>query len=497
MKLKKIALIAGPVLSILLLVFFDLNPGHPEVTRTAAVALLMAVWWMTEEIPLAATALLPIILFPALGIMNGATVSPIYFNYIIFLFIGGFVVALAMQRWNLHKRIALRLLLMFGVHPKGILLGFMVTTAFLSMWISNTATTMMMLPIVLAIIFSLEESVGEKALKKYGIGVLLGVAYSASIGGIATLIGTPPNLSFIRILQINFPNAPEITFANWMFFALPISIVLLLLVWFFLSLIFCPKGDVFKFNSDILKDQYKKLGPVSFEEKVVLIDFILLAVLWIFRADIQIGGFTIRGWSNLFPNPDFFNDGTVAIAMATILFLIPSKQKTQVMDWDTAAKLPWGIVLLFGGGFALATGFKESGLSLWIGSQLQVLSSLHSIVIVIGICLISMFLTELTSNTATAEMILPVVAGLAFILKLNPLLLMIPATLSCSFAFMLPVATPPNAIVFGSGRLHVSDMAKTGIVINFVGIILITCAVYFLGKVVFGIDIAQFPSWAG
>jgi sodium-dependent dicarboxylate transporter 2/3/5 len=299
------------------------------------------------------------VLFPALGIMNGKTVAPIYFNHIIFLFIGGFLVALAMRRWNLHKRIALRILLLFGINPRSILLGFMVATAFLSMWISNTATTMMMVPIVLAIVLNLEDMLGEAKVKKYSIGVFLGVAYSASIGGIATLVGTPPNLSFARILTICFPNAPDISFANWMVFALPISVVLLMVVWLFLAIFFCPKRDEFNLDVGVFKTQYKELGPISFEERVVLIDFVILALLWLLRADITIGEFTIPGWSNIFPNPDFLNDGTVAIAMAIILFLIPSRQEkgSRVMDWHAVAKLPWGIVLLFGGGFALASGF--------------------------------------------------------------------------------------------------------------------------------------------
>ena len=493
-----IALFLGPLLSIIIILFFDMDPERPEVTRTAAVALLMAIWWITEAIPLAITSLLPIVLFPALGIMNGKTVAPIYFNHIIFLFIGGFLVALAMRRWNLHKRIALRILLWFGINPRSILLGFMVATAFLSMWISNTATTMMMVPIVLAIVLNLEDMLGKTKVRKYSIGVFLGVAYSASIGGIATLVGTPPNLSFARILTICFPNAPDISFANWMIFALPISVVLLITVWLFLALFFCPKKGEFNLDVGIFRKQYRALGPISFEERVVLTDFVILALLWLLRADIRIGEFTIPGWSNLFPNPGFLNDGTVAIAMAIILFLIPSRKEkgSRVMDWNAVAKLPWGIVLLFGGGFALASGFKESGLSLWFGQQLEGAGHLHPILLIAVICVIITFLTELTSNTATAEMLLPILAALAIAVRVNPLLLMIPGTLSCSCAFMLPVATPPNAIVFGTERLRISDMARAGFLLNLLGVITITLITYFLGRLVFGIDLAQMPDWA-
>jgi sodium-dependent dicarboxylate transporter 2/3/5 len=495
---QRIALVAGPLLSACVLVFFDLDPGHPAVTRTAAVALLMAVWWITEAIPLAVTSLLPVVLFPTLGIMSGKVVAPIYFNHIIFLFIGGFLVALAMQKWDLHRRIALRILLLFGIRPRNILLGFMVATAFLSMWISNTATTMMMVPIALAIIMKLEETLGEEKVRKYSIGIFLGVAYSASIGGIATLVGTPPNLSFARILTISFPNAPEISFATWFFFAFPISAVFLTTVWLFLSAFFSPKKGGFKLDSAEFRRQYEKLGPLTFEEGVILVDFVLLALLWLFRADITLGAFTIRGWSNLFPYPEFINDGTVAVCMSVLLFLIPTRSGNgkRILDWKTAARLPWNIVLLFGGGFALASGFKDSGLSIWLGNQMVGVGSLHPVLIVATICLAMTFLTELTSNTATTEMLLPVLAGLAVAVKLNPLLLMIPGTLACSFAFMLPVATPPNAIIFGTQRLRISDMAKAGLALNLLGIIVITAATYLLGRLVFGIDMAQFPDWA-
>ncbi len=492
-----IGLVAGPILSISLILFFDLDPGHPEVTRTAAVALLMAIWWITEAIPLAVTSLLPVVLFPSLGIMSGKVVAPIYFNHIIFLFIGGFIVALAMQRWNLHKRIALRILLFFGVRPLNILMGFMIATWFLSMWISNTAATMMMVPIALAIIIKLEDSLSQGKISRYSIGLLLGVAYSASIGGIATLVGTPPNLSFARIFSISFPNSPEISFATWFVFALPISVIFLLVTWSIISFLFCRRIK-FGLDRQLFKEQYKNLGPLSFEEGVVLVDFILLAMLWLFRKSISIGSYTIPGWSELFPNKAFLNDGTVAIAMAMILFLIPTRKARalRIMDWDTASRLPWNIVLLFGGGFALATGFKDSGLSMWMGNQLGGISNLHPILIIAVICLVMTFLTEFTSNTATAEMLLPILAALSVAIKINPLLLMIPGTLSCSFAFMMPVATPPNAIIFGTQRLRIFDMARTGVILNFIGVIVVTIATYFLGRMVFGIDLSSFPEWA-
>ncbi len=490
-------LVGGPLFAFIFYILFDLDPQNPLVTTTAAIAIWMAFWWITEAVPLAVTALLPIVLYPTLGVMSGKSVAPIYFNHIIFLFIGGFLVALAMRKWNLHRRIALKILMVFGTKPRNILLGFILATAFLSMWISNTATTMMMVPIALSIVYKLEEMFEGKSIHKFSVGIFLGIAHAATIGGVSTLVGTPPNLSFARILTILFPNAPEISFLTWMIYALPLSIVFIIILWLILSFIYTRNSDLV-IEPSIFRQQYKELGKISFEEKIVLIDFILLAVLWISRANIDIGNFTIPGWSQLFSNPSYFNDGTVAIAMALILFLIPSvnEKGKRILDWDTAAKLPWNIVILFGGGFALASGFKESGLANYLGQQMQGFGVFHPIIIVLAICLFVTFLTELTSNTATAEMLLPIIGGLAIAVKINPLFLMIPATISCSFAFMLPVATPPNAIIFGTNRLKISEMAKTGVWLNVIGAILITISIYIVGKAVFGIDLAQFPEWA-
>ena len=493
--MQRIGLFAGPVLAIALLLFFDLEPGRPAVTRTAAVALLMAVWWMTEAVPLAATALLPVVLFPLLGIMDGRKVAPIYFNHVIFLFIGGFMVALAMQRWNLHRRIALRVLLLCGVRPRRILLGFMVSTAFLSMWISNTATTMMMVPIVLAVVLKLEEGTAHDRLST---GLFLGVAYGASIGGVATLVGTPPNLSFARILNIHFPDAPEISFASWFLFAFPISMLFLVVAWLLLCCFHAGGRHEKTLDQSVLRDQYRALGPLSYEEAVVLADFVLLALLWLFRNEIRIGNSVIPGWSGLFPGGAFLNDGSVAMGMALLLFLIPARSGSarKILDRQTVAKLPWHIILLFGGGFALATGFIDSGLSMWFGHRLSGLSAVHPLLLVAVLCLMITFLTELTSNTATAEMFLPILAALGVAIQVNPLLLMIPATLSCSFAFMLPVATPPNAIVFGTDRVRMTDMVRVGLILNLTGVAIVAGAIYLLGGSALGIELTGVPEWA-
>jgi len=498
--LQRIFFWAGPLSGLLILFFLDLNPERPETTATLAVAIWMAIWWISEVVPLAVTALLPVALFPALGVMDGRLVSATYFNHVIFLFIGGFIVALAMQKWNLHRRIALRILMLTGTKPARILLGFMLATAFLSMWISNTATTMMMVPILISVISQLDNSTGQLNPQKnpYAIGLLLGVAYSASIGGMVTLVGTPPNLSFTRIFQIMFPDAPEISFADWMVFALPAGLILFVFAWLFLYLKFGRSSKKQPLEKNLLKKQYRELGAPSYEEKAILIVFLSLAILWITRAGFEFGSFKIPGWQDLFRNPEYLNDGTVAIALSIVLFALPSRNDPgkRLIDWNTAKRLPWGIVLLFGGGFALASGFKESGLSSWFGEQLSFVSFMHPVFIIALVALLMTFLTELTSNTATTEMILPVLAGLSVATKIHPLLFMLPATLSASMAFMLPVATPPNAIIFGTNKLRVIDMVKTGIVMNIAGTIVITLSVYFIARWAFGIDLDIFPQWA-
>ncbi len=497
-RLQKIMLIVAPVISLLIVLFADLDPENKKVTYTFAIALLMAAWWISEAIPLAATALIPVALFPLFGIVDGKTVSAMYFNHLIFLFIGGFLMAFAMERWNLHRRIALRILILFGISPGRILLGFMLATAFLSMWMSNTATAMMMVPIALSIILKLEENLGRKATRRYSAGLLLSIAYSASIGGIATLVGTPPNLSFARIANIIFPEMEEISFADWFLFALPVTILIFIAAWALLYFLFKPKKSWENLHLNDFRKEYALLGKAKPEEKVVLALFSILALLWIFRAGFEIQSVKIPGWSRLFHSPSFINDGTVAIFMALLLFIIPSKTEKgeRLMNWETANRIPWGIVLLFGGGFALAQGFVDSGLSVWFGEQLAGLGKMEPIVLTLANVSLMSVLTELTSNVATTEMILPILAGLAVTIQIHPLLLMIPATLAASLAFMLPVATPPNAIIFGTNRIRISQMVKAGILLNISGIIVATLVMYFWGTLVFGIDAAVFPDWA-
>ena len=492
---KKSGLIFGIIAAAFILLFTDLDPSNPQITRMAAIAVLMAVWWITEAIPLATTSLIPLILFPVFEILKSDEIASSYINSIIFLFLGGFMIALAMERWGLHKRIALKVITLFGGSPHSIVFGFMVSAGFLSMWISNTATAIMMLPIAIAIISRMENQFGKESTHNFTLTLLLGVAYACTLGGMATLVGTPPNLVFVKTLNIMFPDAPEISFGNWMIMALPITLIMIFVMSLILTKVIYKFDRSLKVDSEFIKEEYLKLGKMSFEEKAVSIVFTLTALLWILRTDINFGIFNIYGWSNIFSYSNFINDGTVAITMAFILFLIPSKnERTRLLTNEVFAKIPWGIILLFGGGFALAKGFAVTGLSLYIGEQLSGLSSLPHFIMIIIVATTISFLTELTSNTATTQMILPILASVSIAMGMNPMLLMLTATLSASMAFMLPVATPPNTIIFASGRIKIFEMAKAGIALNMIGIIVVSIIVYFLGTMIF--DLGTMPNWA-
>lgn len=463
----------------------DFGADHNNAVITAAIAVWIAYWWITEPIPLAATSLLPIILFPILGLVNGDVIAKSYFNSTILLFLGGFIIALAMEKWNLHKRIALVLISFFGKSTSSIVLGFMIAAAFLSMWISNTATAVMLLPIGLAMLFKIEDQAGMEASRKFSISLMLGIAYACSVGGIATIIGTPPNLVFHRVFSIQFPDRPEISFGEWIIFALPLSIVMLIVIWLLLTKIYFKLDDKIQIDKSVVLNEKKQLGKMSYQEKVVSAVFSITALLWIFRNDIDTGFIFLPGWSSLLPSKDFIDDGTIAITMSLIMFIIPAKDKSNdslaILDNRIIRKIPWEIILLFGGGFALAEGFVSTGLSEIIGAQFAALHDFPIYLTVLITCLSITFLTELTSNTATSQIILPILASLSITLEIEPQIVMIPATISASMAFMMPVATPPNAIVFGSGRLKVIDMAKTGFAINIIGALLISfyCYLYF------------------
>ncbi|NXS56454.1 S13A2 protein, partial [Brachypteracias leptosomus] len=560
-----------------------------QEARCGYVIIVMALFWCTEALPLAVTALFPVLLFPLMNIMDSTTVCREYLKDTNMLFVGGLVMAIAIENWHLHKRIALQVLLITGVRPALLLMGFMVVTAFLSMWISNTATTAMMVPIAQAVLdqlhkseleistvdqesekvnkaFELQEestkpyssketvekasvtllflfwdlgsshvltveedrrrneNLQEENHKKFCKGMSLCICYSASIGGIATLTGTTPNLVLQGQVDELFPkNGNIINFASWFSFAFPTMVVLLVLTWIWLQILYlgfnfrknfgCAASASAKAKEqkayEIIKEEHKKLGSMKFAEIAVLSLFILLVLLWFTRDP----GF-IKGWATvLFNTSDisYVTDATVAIFISILLFIIPSDIPTNnrgyqqrgrkfqappaLLDWKVVhQKMPWNIVFLLGGGFALAKGSEESGLSAWLGSKLTPLQEIPHPAIALILCLLIATFTECTSNVATTTLFLPILASMAEAICLNPLYVMLPCTLSASLAFMLPVATPPNAIVFSYGQLRVVDMAKAGAVLNILGVLTITLAINTWASSLF--QLQTFPSWA-
>jgi sodium-dependent dicarboxylate transporter 2/3/5 len=501
------ALVICLALIVMLAPYFS---GMPREARgTLAVTLLMASWWISLAIPIAATSLLPLALFPTLGILPSGETAVAYANNNNFLFMGGFILALGIQRWGLHRRIALQIVRVIGSNPSRMVLGFMLATAFLSMWISNTATSLMMLPIALAVVLSMREVHGGR-LGGFAPALLLGIAYSASIGGLATPIGTPPNISFLRILEILYPAAPTIPFGRWFFAFMPLVVIFLPIAWLILTRVaHKPLRQSITAGARVIREELERLGPMARAERRMLWIFTTTAVLWMTRGDIDVGAVHLPGWAGLAEQwvgepfaASNLHDATVAVAMAILTFVLAGDpdelgRPQALMNWTTAKELPWGILLLFGGGFALAGAFKSSGLSRFLGDSFAgSVSDLSPLLLVAAACLLLTFLTEVTSNTATTEVMLPVLAGTAGSLGVNPLLLMVPATLSASCAFMLPIATPPNAIVFGSGELEMRHMVRAGLLLNLVGVILISLYFYFAASRLLGIDLTQVPLWA-
>jgi sodium-dependent dicarboxylate transporter 2/3/5 len=401
-----------------------------------------------------------------------------------------------MEEWDLHKRIALRIISWLGGNPSSIITGFMISTAFISMWISNTATAILMLPIGLSIIKKLEDQYGKEQTHNFSVTLLLAIAYACTLGGITTLVGTPPNLVFVKTFSILFPDAPQISFGSWMMFGIPIALLMLVFSSLMLSRFYFKIDNHIKIDKEFVIEEYKKLGKITFEQKAVSLVFLMTALLWIFRTDLNLGLFILPGWSRILPFPEFVNDGTVAVTMAVILFLIPSKSGHRaLLDNSVFKKIPWNIILLFGGGFALAHGFTSTGLAAIIGEQLSGLLGLNPILLIIIIASLVTYLSELASNTAITQMILPILASAGIALGINPLLLMLTGTIASSMGFMLPVATPPNTVVFSSERIKITEMVKAGFVLNIAGIVIITLIVYFLGDLIF--DLQIFPEWAG
>ncbi len=503
---KTTGLFVGIVLFVLILLAPTPAGMTAEAQCAAAVAALMSAWWISEATDIAVTALLPIALFPALGVMTAQQVAGHYAEHIVFLYLGGFLIALGMERWNLHRRLALGVIRRVGSRPSLMMLGFMLATAFLSMWISNTATTMMMLPIALAVVNQLadlasidgqrDEGTADRIRKNFGVILLLGIAYAASVGGIGTIIGSPTTVAFLGFLETSFPDERRIAFADWTLVCLPIVIVFLPICWLYLAR-FGSEVSLqrirFSGGSDVIVNEQRKLGSMSFAEKYVLGVSSLTALLWIMRRPLELGSVRIPGWSQLFDDPGALQDSTVAMAMASLLFLTPSGQKDSegrmrpVLDWQTAAHgVPWGVVFLFGGGFSLAAAISETGLATWIGAQLAGLEGAPLWLLVPLSCLMAVLLTETTSNIATVLMLSPVIGAAAVEIGVHPYLMLIPSAIMANFAFMLPVATPPNAIVFSSGWISIPQMLRAGIILDALALIIVPVMVYVLGSLFLG-----------
>jgi solute carrier family 13 (sodium-dependent dicarboxylate transporter), member 2/3/5 len=478
--IKVVGLIAGPMIFFLLMLGTGIEGLSREGQAAMAITLLMAIWWLTEAIPIYATALVPIVLFPLTGVLSAQKTTLNYGHELIYLFLGGFLLSIAVQKWNLHRRIALAIIHVVGFAPPRLVLGFMVATGFLSMWISNTASAMMMVPIGLAVVTQVARLVQQEGLDiptkpgefHFGMSLMLGIAYSASIGGMATIIGSPPNAIFVgyvdRVYDI------KISFLQWMYYGFPIAVAGILLVWLYLTRVAYPiriKG--FDGIAEIVERGQRELGKITRPEARVLFVFGLVAGLWVLRGamlpwleGLGLGGFT---------------DTTVAIFGALLLFVIPAHfEKGQfLLTWDDVKEVPWGILILFGGGLALASGIEESGLATWLAGGLSVLEGAPGVLVILAIVLVVIFLTEVTSNTSTATIFVPIVAILAGVVGVHPYTLMITVVTAASCAFMLPIATPPNAVVFASQYVTMKDMIRAGIWLNLAFVVLITLVARF------------------
>nr|WP_245749884.1 DASS family sodium-coupled anion symporter [Marinobacter zhejiangensis] len=473
------AIVLGPVLMLVLLAIPGPQALSPEAWRLVALASWMVVWWMTEAVPVPVTALLPITLMPMLGIADQKAVGASYGNPLVFLFLGGFLIAAAMQRWGLHRRIALSIVKVVGTSPSGIIAGFMLATAFLSMWISNTATTVMMYAVAISIVEFMASRTDDRALaRRFGIALLLGVAYSASIGGVGTLIGTPPNTLLASFLNDSY--GIRIDFGTWMLVGIPLVVIMLPLTWLLLCRVVFPvRGLDLSGAGGLIKQELDALGPMSKGEKIVMVVFLTTAALWMTRKFlVDITGLPI-------------SDTSIALASATVLFMLPASIEKGhfTVEWSAAKMVPWGVLLLFGGGLALAAAFKSTGLAEAIGEGVGGLSGIAIGWIVLATIAAIIFLTEITSNTATTATFLPIMGAVAVGLGQSPMVLAVPVALSASMAFMMPVATPPNAIVFSYEEMQIADMMKAGFWLNLLTIALVYLAMWTLVPLVFELSL--------
>ncbi len=495
---SRIGLLAGLIV-FALIVLLPAPVGMDRPAQlTAAVAALMAIWWLSEAVPVPVTGMVPLVGMPLTGVMSAADISAPYASKTNMLFLGGLVIATAIERWGLHRRIALTTIARFGTSPAGLLLGFMTATAAISIWISNSATTMMMLPIATAVTaeFKRDDPAFEEVL---GPVLMLGIAYSATIGGLGTIVGTPPNAVFIGALPRLFPDAPQIGFLQWMMVGIPLVLIMIPLTWAYLTWIGSRLGrERAHVDAGAIRRQITELGPVSKAERRVLVVFVCTALLWMFRRKLELGAITVPGWSLLLPAPSLVGDSTVAIGMALLLFVLPAgdEQGSRLLDWEWAVRLPWGVIILLGGGFALAEAIRVSGLAAWLGEQLAWVGSAPPLVSIATIAVIISFTTEVTTNTAITTIMMPILAASAVSGGCDPLLLMVPCTLAASLCFMMPSGTAPNAIVFSSGNLRVAHMARVGFGLNLLAVVVVILVTYFIAIPVFGISLDSTPAWA-
>lgn len=477
---KKVGLVLGPLIFASMLLLGEQQAVMSiEAWHVAAAGIWMAIWWATEAIPVPATALLPLVLFDPLGVATIRDTAAPYANPTIFLFMGGFMMALSLERWGLHRRIALAVVDRVGTDGRRLIGGFMLVCAVLSMWMTNTSTTMMLLPIVFSIATVIRNNVpnlSEESSKNFEIAILLGLAYSASIGGLATLIGTPPNALLMGFMAENY--GIEISFARWMLVGIPVSLVMLPIAWViltrFLFPVDIPATEAVKKHLHGLRDE---LGSMSSAEKRIGAIFILLILSWMFRKPVS----EALGLSGV-------SDAGIVLTAALLLFVLPSGDREQVrlMVWEDIVRLPWGVLILFGGGLSLAAAVSDSGLALWLGQQLAPLNAWGTFVLVIAAVALVIFLTELTSNLATTATLLPVMGAIAVQAGVPPIVLTVPITIAASCAFMLPVATPPNAIVFSTGAISIPQMARAGIVLNLIGIVIVTIVSLYVAPAALG-----------
>jgi sodium-dependent dicarboxylate transporter 2/3/5 len=478
---QRFGLFVGPAAFVVMLLIDPPAGLAQPAWHTAAVGILLAIWWMTEAIPIPVTSLLPLVLFPLLDVAPIRDVAAPYANPLIFLFMGGFILSIAMQRWDLHVRIALNLIRWRGAGYLGIISGFMIAAAVLSMWVTNTATTLMLLPVALSVIGLVDAKSEDQSSRNFPVALLLGIAYAATIGGLGTLIGTVPNALLAGFLDQTYDY--EISFAGWMMIGVPLVIISVPVIYYILTRLVYPVRNVGTPEIEVDK-MLSQLGPMNRGERLVAGVWIVTAILWVTRPiiDSWIPGLTDTG---------------IAVAAAVAMFLLPVDFKSGlfVMDWWSAKKLPWGMLILFGGGLTLASAISKTGLAGWIGQAVAGLDALPMLLVVFLVVTLIVFLTELTSNTATTAAFLPILAPVALAMGQNPLLLIVPATLAASCAFMLPVATPPNAIVYGSGRITIAQMSRAGFFLNIALILIVTAVAYLLLPVVFGVENGVVPEW--